>query len=666
MAIVAMKKVTLAVPSRSARAALDLVKKQNLLHFRKVDAGDEVKIADSSENELLLRLDRAKKALENLDGFFPEKLPFISNFSWPRPRLSPEKYLELKNSIDFQEFISSVNEYSQKHNKLKDSISKISNERHLISRYKFLPVPTKIENTENITFILGQVPRRNLAKINALNSENDVAVTVYSSGVVLVSCKHQKCDEVKLELSRNGFESLPIPSSDLTPREQIEQIDSEIEKFKSEQKEILEILKRDFHKHRLALIVNIDNLENDIESERVKNLGLDSLYASVFVGYLPAQKAEGFRNKISENLEKYHLQISDITAEDNPPVELSNNKYSKNFEMLSAMYGLPGYRGIDSTFIISIIFPIFFGFCFGDVLYGLMLIGFSLWFGKIYRYEESAKKFFGTFITCGVYVTIIGALTGAWGGDMVGTIITWEPLVSLRNDLVKIGIDPLIKTIPFFVLTLYIGIGTQFLGILYKAYLQIKNGEWLYAVTDSLGWIIFLSGLTMFAIDFLTPGAASSGFMMTMYVLIVVGAVFLIFSQGKDSKSVGGRIGVGVISLYGVLGGYGTTGFLSDVMSYSRLLALGLTTSIVGQAFNSIAAMMGLEGFGLIFAILILFVGHLFNFFLNIIGSFVHPARLVFLEFYSRFYESGGKKYTPYSEENHTRINVMEESPSRR
>lgn len=652
MAIRPMSKVILAVPSRRGDEATKVLRKLGLLHPRRVGKDDN----KPQENADLL-LERARKSLQHIDKLFPQKLPFVANFAWPRPRLSRQRYDELIDQIDLLKFTDKLLELIRNLDRNHDQQNRLSNERHLLIRYAFLSIPTDIEDTKNINFILGQVPRRNLSRIIKLNKRSDCAVERFGEDVVLVSCLKTSHPEIQSELSKVGFESLPIPKSTLTPANQVDRIDAQLDELSHKQTEILQSIRNEYHSKRLALLVNIDSLEMKTEARRVRNLAHRSKHSVLFIGYVPTNNTERFAKVFHEHFPEGYLDIQEVPKAEEPPVELINNKYSSSFEMLTGMYGLPNYRGIDSTFIVSLIFPIFFGICFGDVLYGLMLMGFSLWFGRIYKHEKSARKFFGTFLINSIFVIVIGALTGAWGGNLVGSVITWQPIMNLRNALMLI--DPIKTTIPFFILTLYIGIGTQFLGIISKGWVQIRDGKWIEAISDSGGWLVFLSGLTLFAIDFLSMDGLSSSLKMLMYVLIGIGALLLIFSQGKDAKSVIGRIGVGITSLYGVLGGYGTTGFLSDVMSYSRLLALGLTTSIVGQAFNSIAEMMGLSGFGFVFAILILIVGHLFNFFLNIIGSFVHPARLVFLEYYTRFYESGGGKYHPFSASDHTRVNVV-------
>jgi V/A-type H+/Na+-transporting ATPase subunit I len=652
MAIKPMNKVTLAVPNRRVDEATTMLKKLGLLHPRRVSGSDKNKQEDAD-----LLLERSKKTLQSIDKLFPPKLPFVANFAWPRPRLSEQKYNKLLSEIELSTFSDKLLELMHDLDRIQDQASKLSNERHLLSRYAFLPVPTSIDDTEHVSYILGQAPRRNLTRLIKLNKRSDCAVDKYGQDVILVTCLKSCNPEIKTELSKIGFESLPIPKSSLTPAIQIKKIDRQLDKLTKKRKATLQTIKNEYHSKRLVLLVNIDSLEMKSEVDRVRNLAYNSEHSILFIGYIPTTQSQDFRSVFQDRFPEGYLDIQEVPTTEEPPVELINNRYSSPFEMLTGMYGLPSYRGLDSTFIVSIIFPIFFGICFGDVLYGLMLMGFSLWFGRIYKHEKSARKFFCTFLISSIFVIVIGALTGAWGGNLVGSVITWQPILNLRGALWKI--DPIKETIPFFIVTLYIGIGTQFLGIISKGWMQARDGKWIDAITDSGGWLIFLSGLTLFAVNFLSTNGLSSSLTTLMYLLIGVGAVLLIFSQGRDAKSVVGRIGVGITSLYGVLGGYGTTGFLSDVMSYSRLLALGLTTSIVGQAFNSIAQMMGLKGIGLIFAILILIVGHLFNFFLNIIGSFVHPARLVFLEYYTRFYESGGGKYRPFSGKNHTRINVV-------
>ena len=124
-------------------------------------------------------------------------------------------------------------------------------------------------------------------------------------------------------------------------------------------------------------------------------------------------------------------------------------------------------------------------------------------------------------------------------------------------------------------------------------------------------------------------------------VMTIVGAIGLILTQGRDKKNIFSKFFSGVLSLYDV------TGFLSDVLSYSRLFALGLTTGVIGTVMNQLGAMVGAKWYGWIFAAAILIIGHGFNVVINLLGAFVHSSRLQYIEFYGKFFEGGGKSFKP-------------------
>jgi len=141
--------------------------------------------------------------------------------------------------------------------------------------------------------------------------------------------------------------------------------------------------------------------------------------------------------------------------------------------------------------------------------------------------------------------------------------------------------------------------------------------------------------------------------------MTIVGAVGLISTQGRNEKGIAGKIFTGIVSLYGIVGTYGCTSFISDVLSYTRILALSLTTTIVGMAFNIVALLFKTGTIiGTILFIIALVTGHMFNFFMSILSAFIHPARLIFLEFFGRFYEGGAPKFQPYGF-NSQRIKIM-------
>lgn len=665
-----MKKALVASPQGLASQTIGKLQNLGLMFVRPFEGVEKPQPNLTKIQEDTAKANKTKAAL---DKMAPQKTPFTANFFWPRPLLAQKDYEKLMEDIDFDKFcgltLSLFAEYEQ--NILE--IKKCDEDIRKYQPYKDCNVPFK-KDTDNFTIILGTVSKTRQKDFLELDKLEQIHAVMLSQNLAMLAVK--KDANLKEAIDKSGF--VPIESDDLssTPQKILQTLDERKKTLQSRQAEIAKTFKKDFSKKRRNLEAHLDRLESEQSAAEAQSYGFSSENAFLVVGYVLEKNIVSFKTNLSKQLPSSRLILLDIPDDEEPPVKLQNNPYTRAFEAVTCIYGPPSYRGLDSTFIVSIIFPIFFGFCFGDVLYGLMLVALSLWYLKIFKTEQGAKNFFNTFLICGIATIIIGALTGSWGGNMVSSavrdpatnaviasandgIINWLPLVAFRDAITLI--DPMKQTITFFIVTLVIGIGSQFLGILIAAFINIRRGKWLDAILDQGSWIIFLSGLVMFAMDFLGGGGLPGSFKLAMNILLFSGLFLLVFFQGRSSKNFFGRISYGLVSLYGILGGYGSAAFLGDVMSYSRLLALGLTTSIVGMAFNTMAGMIGFSSaFGSVLTVLILFIGHGFNFVLNIVGSFVHPARLSFLEFYSRFFSPGGQYFEPFTY-TRKRIKIMEE-----
>ena len=164
--------------------------------------------------------------------------------------------------------------------------------------------------------------------------------------------------------------------------------------------------------------------------------------------------------------------------------------------------------------------------------------------------------------------------------------------------------------------------------------------------SDGLCWIVTLSGLLMMVGKVFGP--IPPALFTTGVWFFWIGALGLVLTQGRESSGIAGRLGTGLMSLYGIVGAYGITAFVGDTLSYCRLLALGLTTSIIAMALNLMAGMVrDVPYVGTVLFIGILVAGHLFNFLISALGAFVHSMRLIFVEFFGRFYETGGRRFQP-------------------
>jgi V/A-type H+-transporting ATPase subunit I len=315
------------------------------------------------------------------------------------------------------------------------------------------------------------------------------------------------------------------------------------------------------------------------------------------------------------------------------------------------MFGVPDYFSFDPTPYLAVSFLIFFGFCFGDVIYGAMLClvaGYLAWKARWY---EGLNDFCMLFFYCGVTTMVVGVLTGSWASDLpryFGEGNLWERLKD-RTTLV----DPLGRPMLVLLVAIALGVINQFFGIVLKGYGALRKGDIAGAIFDSGLWLIALPGFLIVLSMLFFPALPRSVFKAGL-IMLGLGGLGLVLTQGRNERGIVAKAATGAVSLYGILGSYGCISFFGDVLSYSRLLALGLTTVIVGMSFNLMAGLVrGVPWAGVLLFILVLIIGHAFNFAVSILGSFIHPARLIFLEFFSRFYQGGGLRFRPLSRDNH-------------
>ncbi len=207
-------------------------------------------------------------------------------------------------------------------------------------------------------------------------------------------------------------------------------------------------------------------------------------------------------------------------------------------------------------------------------------------------------------------------------------------------------VGPLKRTVIGLGIELGIGMLNQFYGMTLLLYREWRKGNRFGGLCDGGLWLVFLPGLVLLLAGGM--GALPPVWTNVSLGMIGVSGLGLILTQGRHEETFIAKAITGVVSLYGILGTYGTTSFIGDVLSYSRLLALGLTTVIVGMSFNIIAGLTrSIPVAGIVIFIVIAVFGHVFNFFISILGGFVHSARLIFVEFFTKFYEGGARPFAP-------------------
>lgn len=368
---------------------------------------------------------------------------------------------------------------------------------------------------------------------------------------------------------------------------------------------------------------------------------------AVVGGYVRRRDLAAFERGLRERVPEATCLVEDPAPGEAVPVSLTLPRWLRPMALIVRMFGLPEYHSFDPTPYLTSMFLLFFGICFGDVIYGLLLIGMALVMARRLRKHEWMADFFYVFLYGGISTVIFGALTGAWASDLWDKKYLGEGNFLLRLKETFAVFNPMAKPVIALLFALGIGMANQFYGIVLRMLAALRRRDYVAAVFDSGSWLLALPGLILLASTLFTK--LSPALYHTALGMFGVGCLMLIVSQGRDVPGLGGKLITGVVSIYGILGSYGCTAFIGDTLSYSRLLALGLTTSIVGLAFNIVAGLFqGIPIAGPVLFWLIVIVGHTLNFFISVLGGFVHSVRLILLEFFGRFYESGGQEFTPY------------------
>ncbi len=312
---------------------------------------------------------------------------------------------------------------------------------------------------------------------------------------------------------------------------------------------------------------------------------------------------------------------------------------------MTEMFGAPANDDIDPTPVIAPFFIIFFGICLSDTGYGLIITLATAFFLLFGTFSKEARKTLLMGFLCGISAFLGGILLGGHFGMVPAEAPAFMTALNATGELVFRGqiLNPLAGsgTMTFLIFSFAVGYVQVLFGLLMRIYKGILNKDIGYAICDGFGWFYTLVMLTLWA------GADVMGLDKSLMQWMLFGGVgFLVLTLGRDKKNPILRI------VFGVLGLYGAMDFMSNILSYSRLMALGLATGIIGAAMNMTAQVLGgmVPGIGgILIMVAFLLFGHSINFGLSGLGAYVHSMRLQFIEFFGIFYTGGGRLFKPFA-----------------
>src|SRR3989339_630810 len=346
--------------------------------------------------------------------------------------------------------------------------------------------------------------------------------------------------------------------------------------------------------------------------------------------------------KITDFFDIIELKIK----EDEPvPIIMKNSKLVTPFEFVTSIYGFPRYGEVDPTPFLAGFFIIFFGLCLTDAGYGIILTICSFIFLKFFKFTGGTKKLLQVLFFGGIVTFIAGGLTGGWFGVVLDDLpesLAWlaKPLIAIRQ------VDPVKDPLTILALSILLGYIHLVFGNFISLSCKIKQGEVKDGLLTSGVWIYFLLtiGFWIATIKGVLPPSVNQA---ALYAVISA-IILVVLTQGKSKNPIMKIFG-GLTQLY-----FGISGYVSDILSYSRLLALGLATGIIGMVVNIVGAMVydKIPYIGWLLMVLVLIGGHLMNLVISLVGAFVHSGRLQYVEFFKTFFEGGGRIFHPFIREN--------------
>ena len=315
---------------------------------------------------------------------------------------------------------------------------------------------------------------------------------------------------------------------------------------------------------------------------------------------------------------------------------LKNNKFAQNFEWVLSLYSLPKYGSFDPTFIMGICYAFLFGLMFADAGYGLIMILVGFLVPKLLNPSPWANAFFRSFGWCGIACVVMGILFGGYFGDFPIAFgekflgIDMPDSLALIKDFEGNVIDPVLNALAFMVVGIGVGVVHLIVGMIIKFNIVRKQESWVNAIFCVGAWWVLFAGIAL------------------LFVLPSVGPWVL--ALGALGVFIGGTLHEKkwfMKPLKGLLAFYDVINYASDLLSYSRILALGLTSAVIAQVVNILGTMIGPSPLGFVVLVIAFIFGHALNIALNVMGTFVHSARLQYVEFFGKFFEDGGRAFDP-------------------
>ena len=650
MAIVKMSKFDLVVFAEQRAKVLKKLQKFKEVNFVDIELHDEngelskdavEGVTKYVNNEELTHIDERLYQLSNAISLikkYDERKTRLRDVIHGNENYTFDELAKKALTYDWKKVSSELNKIGTQYSQIKSEISKKYMRYDEIDLWERLDVnPKELKNLKKVNTFLGTVPIKlkgtfidGISKLDKTYYE-ELKIVKDEVYYLVISSIDESEKEKLAEVFRNSSFTVENLDIDAVPQDYKNGLQKEISELKKEKRRLKAQIKT-YSEDLTDLQAVYEYMQNKklriVESEKLAQTENTILIK----GWIPTEKVSEFEKVIKDEAgDNYYLTFTDADRDDaTVPIKLKNGKVASTFENLTGMYAYPRYNEIDPTPLFTPFYILFFGMMGADVGYGLVLLLATMFVLKVVNLSSQMRKSIKFFFYLSFSVIFWGLLYGSYFGATIPGMWRLVDPASQYNDL-------LIGSILF-------GVVHIFVGLAIKAYMLIRDGKSLEAVYDVLFWYMALIGGMLFLI-FKLMNLSAVVANVSMWVMIA-GMAGIILTGGREAKGVGAKLGGGLYSLYGI------SSYVGDFVSYSRLMALGLSGGFIASAINMIAGMISGSWVGMIFIPVILIAGHLFNMFLSFLGAYVHTSRLMYVEYFGKFYEGGGKPFKDFRTEN--------------
>ena len=590
--------------------------------------------------DIRLALSRSDFLIEFLERFEEKKGGLLSGFLQERIHLTYREFLEVEREVDLESVYRELEEVDVQLRHVESRISETKRTLDALRHWRELDYPLgqlrELRWCEARLVIMDVPFHRDWSEDMEAACPFSTWEELHREGerMYLAVLVHREClDGYQDLVQKYNLEQVQFAGMEGTPRDEIARLEKRLREEEAEKSELERRVREKLPLKPKLLALN-DYLRNLLLKEEVKENFLHTERVVAVEGWVEESRQEELVQALEDLGEELDISLSPPGEEDAPPTLLLNRKRIKPAETLINLFGLPNHAETDPTPFVAPFFVLFFGMCIGDVGYGAIIALAAWWARRKLDLSAAVERFLRLMIYCGFAAILAGIFTrGYFGieGDSLPGFLKFPG-----------SLDVLLNPIPMMLFCAALGLIHISLGVAIEMYDNMRyNSVWAGFCEQGTTLIMWL-GLAVLALGagVNVPVVKTAGM-----ILLAAGAAGVVLLSNISSKSILGKFFGGLYNLYGLFGGT-----IGDVASYLRLYALGMATVAIGSVVNRMAGMiLGIPVLGIVLMILILVGGHIFNLLINLLGAFVHPLRLQYVEFFGKFYEDGGEPFQPFA-----------------